>query len=170
LSLAKECRSHPTYGSPLNLTSHLTDHIPVIVVFTKFDLLVRQHIRQARLRKDPESDNKKIQERNAEEDFNRSIKGFRLTVRVPCARISTHRGLSFSFQVQELILTHLGYLHTLRELTELTRQRLHDVEGELWVPWAFAQQISARQKVEQSIRYGLIGNWRTLELMSTILV
>ena len=70
-----------------------------------------------------------------------------------------------TFYVQELIPTRLDYLHTLRKLTEITRQSLHDVEGELWLPWAAAQQISARQKVEQSIRYGLTCNWRTLELI-----
>lgn len=136
-------------------------------------MLVSQHVRQARKRKDPESENQKTQQRNAEEDFKRSIEGFRSTARVPCARISTKPSLSplsVTFKVQELILTHLDYLHTLRKLTEVTRQSLHDVEGELWLPWAAAQQISARQKVEQSIRYGLTGNWRTLELISSILV
>ena len=38
------------------------------------------------------------------------------------------------------------------ELTKVTRDNLGDVEGSLWVIWATAQQINARQKVELSIR------------------
>jgi hypothetical protein len=38
------------------------------------------------------------------------------------------------------------------ELTKVTRKNLRDVEGSLWVLWATAQQINARQKVEISIR------------------
>jgi hypothetical protein len=134
-------------------------------------MLVSQHVKQARKRKDPESDNRMTQKRNAEEDFNRSIEGFQSNARVPCARISTKPSLSLDiFKVQKLILTHLDYLYTLGKLTEVTRQCLHDVEGELWLPWASAQQISARQKVEQSIRYDLTVNWRTLELISSILI
>lgn len=144
------CIETPRTGSRLQQTgdeqllSLATEYqIPVIVVFTKFDMLVSQHVRQARKRKDPESENQKTQQMNAEEDFKRSIEGFRSTARVPCARISTKP----------------NYLHTLRKLTEVTRQSLHDVEGELWLPWAAAQQISARQKVEQSIREGCKKYW-----------
>ena len=73
--------------------------------------------------------------------------------------------LSVASKVQGVILPHLDYLHSLRKLTAVTRQSLRDVEGSLWLPWAAAQQISARQKVEQSIRYGLTGHWRTLQLI-----
>ena len=44
-------------------------------------------------------------------------------------------------------------LETLRELVDITRQCLHVVEEDLWVLWAAAQQVSARQKVQHSIRY-----------------
>ncbi len=43
----------------------------------------------------------------------------------------------------------------LKRLTETTRICLHEVEGDLWVPWAAAQQINAQQKVNLSIKYGL---------------
>ena len=39
------------------------------------------------------------------------------------------------------------------ELTKATRENLWDVEGSLWVFWATAKQVNARQKVELSIRY-----------------
>ena len=51
--------------------------------------------------------------------------------------------------------TRSEYLDTLQNLTKVTRDSLHDVEGDLWLPWAAAQQINARQKVDQSIRYVL---------------
>ena len=41
----------------------------------------------------------------------------------------------------------------LTELADVTRKMLHEVEGQLWVPWATAQQASARQKVQLSIEY-----------------
>ena len=41
----------------------------------------------------------------------------------------------------------------LANLTELTRQDLHEVEGTLWIPWAVAQRINAAQKVNASIEY-----------------
>jgi hypothetical protein len=41
----------------------------------------------------------------------------------------------------------------LKELTTVTRNCLHDVEGDLWIPWAAAQQINAEQKVNFSIEY-----------------
>jgi len=154
------------------ITSHLTGQIPVIAVFTKFDLLVSQHIRQARKHNNSEPATQKTPQRNAEEDFERSIKGFLSTEKVPYVGISTKTSLSpllsLTFKVQGVILTHLDYLHTLRKLTEVTRQSLHDVEGDLWLPWAAAQQINARQKVEQSIRYGLTRNWRILQLIGSI--
>jgi hypothetical protein len=37
------------------------------------------------------------------------------------------------------------------ELGDVTRGLLHEAEGRLWVPWAMAQQASARRKVELSI-------------------
>jgi hypothetical protein len=41
----------------------------------------------------------------------------------------------------------------LKRLTETTRRCLHEVEGDLWVPWAAAQQINAQQKVNFSIKF-----------------
>ncbi len=46
---------------------------------------------------------------------------------------------------------YLGCFDMLKNLTETTRRCLHQVEGDLWVPWAAAQQINAQQKVNFSI-------------------
>ncbi|THU90893.1 hypothetical protein K435DRAFT_246795 [Dendrothele bispora CBS 962.96] len=47
----------------------------------------------------------------------------------------------------------------LRKLTNTTRSCLHDVEGELLVSWATAQQINAQQKVDYSIDEGFKKYW-----------
>lgn len=47
----------------------------------------------------------------------------------------------------------------LKRLTETTRKCLHAVEGDLWVPWATAQQINAQQKVNFSINEGFKEYW-----------
>ncbi|KAF8810393.1 hypothetical protein BYT27DRAFT_6494234 [Phlegmacium glaucopus] len=47
----------------------------------------------------------------------------------------------------------------LKRLTETTRRCLHEVEGDLWVPWAAAQQINAQQKVKFSINEGFKQYW-----------
>ncbi|KIJ95207.1 hypothetical protein K443DRAFT_333538 [Laccaria amethystina LaAM-08-1] len=47
-------------------------------------------------------------------------------------------------------------------LTNVTREKLRDVEGELWIPWVTAQQVNARQKVILSIHEGLKKYWQNL--------
>jgi hypothetical protein len=39
----------------------------------------------------------------------------------------------------------------LKDLTDITRQSLREVESNLWIPWAVAQQINATQKLKASI-------------------
>ena len=65
---------------------------------------------------------------------------------------SNQRGLFISL-ILSLSIDATLITEKLIELTNVTRTMLHDVEGELWIPWATAQQVSARQKVELSIRY-----------------
>ncbi|THU94343.1 hypothetical protein K435DRAFT_966870 [Dendrothele bispora CBS 962.96] len=50
----------------------------------------------------------------------------------------------------------------LEKLAEVTRRCLHDVEGDLHVPWATAQQIHAQQKVNYSIDEGFKKYWVNL--------
>ena len=50
-------------------------------------------------------------------------------------------------------------LKSLRELVDITRQCLRGLEGDLWVLWAAAQQVSAHQKVQRSIRYAPCRVW-----------
>ncbi|TFK20671.1 hypothetical protein FA15DRAFT_759207 [Coprinopsis marcescibilis] len=45
------------------------------------------------------------------------------------------------------------------ELADVTRQTLRGVEDELWIPWAAAQQVNARQKVKLSVFEGAKKYW-----------
>ncbi|TFK70237.1 hypothetical protein BDN72DRAFT_958955 [Pluteus cervinus] len=118
--------------------------IPLIVVFTKFDLLVSEHKRKLKLSPDDAR-------AKAEQTLQTRLVEDKFGINANCVRISTKA----------------SYVETLRELTDVTRQGLRDIEGELWLPWAAAQQINARQKVEQSIREGCKKYWLNLGTSAT---
>lgn len=67
-------------------------------------------------------------------------------------RDSNMRGQSLAFL--HVVSADVGcVIEMLVELADVTHNLLHEVEGELWVPWAMAQHASAHQKVELSIEY-----------------
>jgi hypothetical protein len=121
----------------LNLANQLK--IPVIVVFTKYDLLVVEHLQAC----------KSLPNRKAEalKRAKNAFSGVTNNLNVPFVAVSLKK---------QFIKT------TLLELTEVTRKHLRDVEGSLWALWATAQQINAQQKVELSISEGFKKYWRDL--------
>ncbi|CAA7257409.1 unnamed protein product [Cyclocybe aegerita] len=98
-------------------------NIPIIVVLTKYDLLVVEHFRDC-----GSVDEAKKRAAIAFEKVTTELKS-------PFVGVSTEEDRTA----------------TLLALTKLTRQCLHDLEGSLWAVWATAQQINVRQKVELSI-------------------
>ena len=126
--------------------------IPVIVVFTKFDLLFVEQFRACSHILSPAD--RKV------EAINRAKRALTNGLKVPFAPVSTlkeaqkdYGGLLiksvtilFPFNIAAIAGTMLI------NLTKVTRENLRDVEGSLWALWATAQQINARQKVELSIR------------------
>jgi len=128
-------------------------------VFTKFDILVSEHFRAEKNTTLSRVDKRRLAESHAMTAFNACVEEFQLSIgmQVPCVKVSTKkeylRGLSNRFnQSDQSPFDMVTTAETLLELTRVTRNSLHDVEGSLWVPWAAAQQINARQKVELSIR------------------
>lgn len=127
-------------------------NIPVIVVFTKYDLLVLEHF-QASSGISPLPVRKVEAEKCAAKAFNEVTN----QLKVPFVAVSTKkefRGqliLSLKFLIPFNTASTTGT--TLLELTQVTRDHLRDVAGSLWALWVTAQQINARQKVELSIRY-----------------
>ncbi|KAJ3560696.1 hypothetical protein NP233_g10669 [Leucocoprinus birnbaumii] len=109
--------------------------IPIVAVFTKYDLLETQFLIPGGANR-----GRAISpEQQAMESFERSVKELQAVSDCKALRISMKdpnlRGM-------------------LVNLADVTRKLLHEVEGQLWIPWAAAQQASAQQKVDLSINEG----------------
>jgi len=116
--------------------------IPVVVVLSKYDLLVVEHVRACG--HIPSGPNRTAE---AEKRATNALTEVTKDLKVPFVPVSLKK---------RFIKT------TLLKLTEVTRDHLRDVEGALWALWATAQQINARQKVELSISEGFKKYWRDL--------
>jgi len=156
------CIETPRTGSRLMQTADeqllalATDlKVAVIIVFTKYDILFnechRKASKEARRRpgKSASADTICIDaEKNATDFLNTLIDNFPKRP-IEYVTVSTSEKYPKCFSM-------------LKKLTETTRRCLHDVEGELWVPWAAAQQINAQQKVNFSINEGFKKYWVNL--------
>ncbi|KAG6887577.1 hypothetical protein C0995_014275 [Termitomyces sp. Mi166 len=123
--------------------------IPVIIVFTKYDLLYNEYHRKAskHLGKSSQRDVE------AERDARNHLQQLQMRASHP------------NFSNYVTVSTHKRYpkcIDTLNTLTQTTRTCLHEVEGELWIPWAAAQRINAQQKVNVSIDEGFKKYWINL--------
>jgi hypothetical protein len=128
-------------------------NIPVIVVFTKYDLLVTEHFRaSSHITSQPD----RIAQ--AKQLAGKAFTEVTKDLRPICARLNEKRisryvdSVSKKFGSFDIAATAEKML---LELTQVTRDHLRDVEGSLWALWASAQQINASQKVELSIRCAL---------------
>lgn len=144
-----------------------TVNIPIITVFTKFDLLVNQFLMKDKS-KTPMPLKLANSERKASESLDSSGKKLQdiwkslQSTNLPIAwvKMSISTKNTDSKLIREMLIS----------LTNVTREKLRDVEGELWIPWVTAQQVNARQKVMLSIQYVPIiftfQNWSWSSLIS----
>lgn len=131
--------------------------VAVIIVFTKYDILFNEHHRKVakEVRSLGNPTNTDITRTEAEARAKRYLDALIDTSqrqaqrRFECVTVSTHERYPKCFNM-------------LKGLTETTRKCLHEVEGDLWVPWAAAQQINAQQKVNFSINEGFKNYWINL--------
>ncbi|KAH9029956.1 hypothetical protein EDB85DRAFT_2147028 [Lactarius pseudohatsudake] len=131
--------------------------VAVIIVFTKYDILFNEHHRkvakEARSLGNPtNTDTTRTEaEARAKRYLDALIDASRRQAqrRFECVTVSTHERYPKCFNM-------------LKGLTETTRRCLHEVEGDLWIPWAAAQQINAQQKVNFSINEGFKNYWINL--------
>jgi hypothetical protein len=136
---------------------HIEVKVTVIVVFTKYDMLFNQHYKELRKSGNSRSEIQAAAENNAAADLEKHIVGLHRSIqaRVECVKVSTDKKyprLCHSSAIKlRLTMSRSGRFDMLKELTTVTRKCLHDVEGDLWTPWAAAQQINAEQKVNFSI-------------------
>ena len=150
LQLAKECESNPFVA--WSSAYHCVVQIPIIVVFTKYDLLINQFFQE-----DPET-----AEEIASASFDHSVKdlrqelvGLSIDLSIPCVKVSmedTSAKHLYVSLLQLLPINATDITEMLVDLTKFTHDQLKDVELELEVLWVAAQQVNARQKVEVSIR------------------
>ncbi|KAG5717305.1 hypothetical protein E4T56_gene2414, partial [Termitomyces sp. T112] len=143
----------------------MNQKIPVIVVFTKLDLLYNEFFLKATRRQDqqnnPSIDHDKVVE-EARGSLRASIEVFRqqfdhLKIR-RFSWSSTYQPLNYV--AVSTNQKFLGFLQTLEELTEVTRKCLHTEET--FIPWAVAQRIDPKQKVQTSIEEGSKKYWKNL--------
>ena len=118
--------------------------IPIIAVFTKYDLLVNQF-----LSRKPKPGRRANPEEEASKSLNSSVEKLQKVWKGSASSESAIAWvkMSISKDTDGKVMRDM-----LTSLTNVTRSKLRDVEGELWIPWAAAQQINARQKVELSIQ------------------
>ena len=135
--------------------------VAVIVVFTKYDVLFNEHYRKVKKAgTTPSAEIRTVAEESAAADFNKYIQALQSTVpvEVEYVKVSTHNKYprpcsSFTIKRSMELIKHCvaERFNMLTTLTTTTRKCLRDVEGDLWTPWAAAQQINAEQKVNFSI-------------------
>ncbi len=124
--------------------------IPIITVFTKYDILIGQFILQDKSKR-PIADKITDSKRKASESLRISAEKLKDTWK----QLSSTELPPMAW-VEMAISANTGaklIKEMLKKLSNVTRDKLRDVEGELWIPWAMAQQVNARQKVMLSIQY-----------------
>ncbi|KAG6862106.1 hypothetical protein C0995_005916 [Termitomyces sp. Mi166 len=153
------CIETPRPGSRLMQTADedllklaITRKIPVIVVFTKFDLLYNVFFAKAVQQGHHSIDPNQVSEAARtsletsievfQQQFDLSGSKFKRVLLSRSKHPLSYVGVSTNRQFT-------GFLHTLEELTEVTRKCLHT--RETFVPWAVAQRIDPKQKVQTSI-------------------
>ncbi|GJJ08029.1 hypothetical protein Clacol_002236 [Clathrus columnatus] len=141
--------------------------LPLLVIFTKYDLLITEKFKEfdkdnttkshtqsysehLQIDVQPYPERLQIATKRADDDFQQRVKGLPKHPTIEYITVSTN---------EKIFKDCLG---SFQNLTKVTRRMLHHVEGELWVPWATAQQVNASQKIETSISEGFKKYWLDL--------
>lgn len=136
----------------------------MIAVFTKYDSLVNQYLSKDRSKR-PMPEKLADSEKKASASLISSVgmlqdawKGLLSSgAQIPWVKISTSTKDTDPVVMRKMLV----------ELANVTRQTLRGVEGELWIPWAAAQQVNARQKVELSVLYAIhSSSFTTTQILS----
>ena len=129
--------------------------IPIITVFTKYDVLISQFMLQDKAKR-PKAEKITYAEGKASESLHVSAEKLKdAWKKLPSAELPLMAWvkMAISKNTEARLIKEM-----LVNLANVTRDKLRDVEGELWIPWAMAQQVNARQKVVLSIQYVLTPN------------
>jgi GTP-binding protein EngB required for normal cell division len=114
--------------------------VPVVVIFTKFDLLVRKLEKVAT--DDVDDETLEVLVRQRAEDI------FYETCVVPLKAITRSRATPISYVK---VSSKLQYRDTLIQLVDETQRRL---DKSMWILWALAQRASVDEKIDACIEVG----------------
>lgn len=129
--------------------------IPVIVVFTQYDRLVRTKRFELEEKVDPTLlDQESKQE--AQKAFASCEQSLEMTV----------RRLEIPMPQYMPVSVQLGYEVGIPRLVEVTRDIVRDHLGEVWLMWAMAQRASVPLKIETCVNQGLSYYWYALAAAS----
>ncbi|KAJ7112756.1 hypothetical protein C8R43DRAFT_1040414 [Mycena crocata] len=147
-------------GDELFLKLASESSVPVVVVFTKFDLLVsrkEEYLTDEEMETcDSEEDINRLCLKKADDEFDEACLGplQRINRTLSFARTS---GLVGDFQTADLDRQALA---NLIQITQNLVER--DVQGTVWIVAAMAQRANARKKIDASIQVGMKQYWQSL--------
>jgi len=129
--------------------------IPIVIVFTQYDRLVRT--KRAELKEDhPRMDDHTLESRSVEEAwkaFEKCLQSLRQVMRrlnvqmPPYARVSVRP----------------GHREDISELVEVTRKTVKErLQGDAWIMWAIAQRANLPVKIDACVTNGMSGYTRSL--------
>ncbi|KAI9464867.1 hypothetical protein HD554DRAFT_2174933 [Boletus coccyginus] len=126
---------------------------PVVVVFTKYDLLVRS----------------KQLEEEEEEDYDMDEETLRETSKVNaskafavCVRSLDNSTAGLKIPTPPYIVSQ-GYQESIASLVDMTRKIVHErLKGDAWVTWAIAQRASLPVKIEACVDKGMNSYYHAL--------
>ena len=136
-----------------------TASAPVVVVFTKYDLLVRT--KKARLRRDKKGLDSGVLDRRSEEEARKALAicvqslghaMSRMKAQMPrYANVSSIIFHSCFLISVDLSIVYQGYGADISSLVEVTRDVVWGKLKDAWVMWAIAQRASLSLKVEACV-------------------
>ncbi|KJA19570.1 hypothetical protein HYPSUDRAFT_859131 [Hypholoma sublateritium FD-334 SS-4] len=133
--------------------------IPIVAVFTKYDLLVNSFLLKDRSSTKSKPERLLDSEKKASESLRSSGEGLERIWQIlapkelPMAWVK----MSLPKKPDPKMSTEM-----LSGLADVTREKLREVESNLYITWITAQQVNARQKVDLSIDEGLKKYWQDL--------
>ncbi|KAJ7455483.1 hypothetical protein FB451DRAFT_1407795 [Mycena latifolia] len=118
--------------------------MPVMVVFTQYDLLVRKYLYEGESLENSQS--------FARRDFDVCVQSLERAVR--------RLGISMPKYINVSVIA--GYDDSIVPLVEMTRQTVEQYLGDAWIVWVAAQRASFKLKIDTCVEKGMSYYWRAL--------
>ncbi|KAJ7753673.1 hypothetical protein DFH07DRAFT_823986 [Mycena maculata] len=131
--------------------------VPVVVVFTQYDKLIRKHIATKEKTIKDQKELREWSNNQATKDFERCVASLENAVtRLKLSMMPNYMNVSVT-------ANYTGNISPLVEMTrELVEKHQRSEEADLWVVWATAQQVDLPLKMEACVGKGMNYYWRAL--------